>query len=332
MANAQRVLVIDDDESIGQEICDALSLRKFGAVYTDTLKRAEEVLREDKDIGIVFVDYHLVGITGPEIIRALTTEFPDRLAFVMITGDDTQGAVIDAMRAQAVDFLNKPVNGSAITAAIQRAAETRDKILKSDAVNVLTSRVSESFLDQLLRQNRIEKTLPQVVHDLATGNSRKYSGLIHHEPVDIVAMLRRLAPAIEQMGLDRQVEVRLRIPAKIPAIYTDASCVASCFRDVVVALLAEMGGGDKLTITTLMEAQFLVISFHIESSKFSSGKLFTLTDNISLISCSNNSDHTQLFGPRIIAELLHGEFRIERRSDAEVFLRLFLPRIGLSSL
>lgn len=331
-ANAQRVLVIDDDTSVGQGICDALTLRKYAAVYAENLEQAENFLRQDKEIGIVFVDYHLVGITGPEIIRALAAEFPNRLAYVVITGDDTQNAAVDAMRAQAVDFLNKPVDGRAITTAIQRATESREKLLKHEAVSVLASRVSEGFLDEFLRQNRIKRTPREVIDDLASGKLQVYSSLLRREPVDVVAILRRSVTAIHQMGFDRQVEVRLRVPGNLPAVYTDAGCIASCFRDVVVAMIDKMDAKDRLTVTTLIEGQFLIISFHIESDKFSSHELVALTDDMSLLKSMKNGEEPKLLGPRILAEFLHGEFRADRRSNEEMFLRLFIPRISLPAL
>src|SRR5580700_10167901 len=115
---AQRVLVIDDDADIGQEICESLARKNFEGTYAGDIAQARQTLAGEAGLGIVIVDYHMPGMNGIEVIEALRKETARRLVFIMLTGDDTQSAAINAVRAQAFDFLRKPVNVPTILDAV----------------------------------------------------------------------------------------------------------------------------------------------------------------------------------------------------------------------
>jgi hypothetical protein len=56
--------------------------------------------------------------------------------------------------------------------------------------------------------------------------------------------------------------------------------------------------------------------------------LAALTDDLELIARAGSGDEPKLLGARIMAELMQGDFRVEQRSNTDVFLRLFIPRIS----
>ncbi len=115
------VLVIDDEDCLAEETCAGLELRGFRAAAAGGISQAREILRARPDIGVAFVDYHMPDMDGVEVIQALAAEFPRQLAFVMLTGDETQSVAIDAIRAQVFDFLKKPASGKEISETARRA-------------------------------------------------------------------------------------------------------------------------------------------------------------------------------------------------------------------
>src|SRR5262249_30346570 len=129
---AERVLVIDDDESIGEEICETLALKKLAAVYAENIQQARAILAKDPALGVVICDYHMPGLNGIEVIETLKKETKRDLAFIMLTGDDAQSTAIQAIRAEVFDFLRKPVVGSAIIKSVRGAFERLAEVKQSE--------------------------------------------------------------------------------------------------------------------------------------------------------------------------------------------------------
>jgi len=129
---AHRILVIDDDASVGQEICDALALRNLSGLYAPNIMEARKELVRDSKFGVVIVDYHMPEMTGIEVIEHLRNEHPQKLAFIVLTGDDTQSTAIQAVKAQAFDFLQKPFTGPAVADSVRRASEHLVQLEEAD--------------------------------------------------------------------------------------------------------------------------------------------------------------------------------------------------------
>jgi FixJ family two-component response regulator len=68
------------------------------------------------------VDLRMPGVTGPELQRELGRAAPAS-SIVFITGHGDVPASVEAMKAGAVDFLEKPIAGEQLFDAIDRAIE-----------------------------------------------------------------------------------------------------------------------------------------------------------------------------------------------------------------
>ena len=130
---ACRVIVIDDDPEIAEDVCETLELAGFPCLYAPTAEQACEILARDGHVGPVIVDYHMPGINGIEMMQLLRDKAQKPLAFIMLTGDETQAVAAGAVRAHAFDFLSKPVNGEELLSAVRRAAEHLDELSKAEA-------------------------------------------------------------------------------------------------------------------------------------------------------------------------------------------------------
>jgi FixJ family two-component response regulator len=121
--SAPRVLHIDDDRSVGREVRDLLALRKIDCQCGTDLNEARSILERDPDRRVVLVDFHLPGMSGAEIIEILQRDFDRNLAFIVLTGDETQETAVESLRANAFDFLRKPVDARKLVQTIQRASD-----------------------------------------------------------------------------------------------------------------------------------------------------------------------------------------------------------------
>jgi two-component system CheB/CheR fusion protein len=115
------VLVIDDDANIR----DGLRLMLEGAGFTVACyATAEEFLdaAQPRQDACLLVDVVLPGLSGLGLLHRLHDQGVV-LPTVMITGQGDVAMAVEAMRAGAADFIEKPVNRAVLLAAISHAME-----------------------------------------------------------------------------------------------------------------------------------------------------------------------------------------------------------------
>lgn len=116
------VLVVDDDTDWGMECAFALRQMGYEPFVASSAEEALSVFRSN-EISIAIVDYNLPGLDGITLIGEMA-QHADRqgrqLRFIMATGHATKDVAIDAMRASAVDFLEKPISQGDLRRALQR--------------------------------------------------------------------------------------------------------------------------------------------------------------------------------------------------------------------
>ena len=154
MNDIESVAIIDDDESIRRSLCRALGRAGFDV---QAFASAREFLTSDKSarVSCVVSDLRMPGVDGLDLQRALADSAP-HLAVVFITGHADVSSGVRAMKAGAIDFLEKPVRREDLIEAIGRA------IRKSRAAKANTAE-----LDDLKRR-----------HASLTGRERQVFSLV----------------------------------------------------------------------------------------------------------------------------------------------------------
>ncbi len=145
------VAVIDDDESIRRALPRLLSSKGF---EVRTFASAHEFLAspEVETVSCAITDLMMPEFDGLQFQEALNSKRPD-LSIVFITGHGDIPASVHAMKAGAVDFLEKPIRSSALLYAVRQAIERtrRLQIAGAEAVRLkaryarLTPREREVF-------------------------------------------------------------------------------------------------------------------------------------------------------------------------------------------
>jgi len=119
MANGSEVYVIDDDEAIRRSL--SFLLRTSGLVAR-TYETAEAFIAEAPNLpgGCVITDVRMPGIDGIELVRRLAAaKLP--LSAIVITGHGDIALAVEAMKAGAVDFIEKPFKEELLLRAVERA-------------------------------------------------------------------------------------------------------------------------------------------------------------------------------------------------------------------
>ncbi len=133
-----RILIIDDDIVLAQEMGTFLSANGYQVESVDTLSRAREKLTQFTP-EFVLLDLKLPDGTGLEILPEIREKFPESTV-ILLSGYGSIPEVVTAIKQGAEDFLTKPVEPDHLLLKLQKLQEqrqlsTRLKILELDWEN-----------------------------------------------------------------------------------------------------------------------------------------------------------------------------------------------------
>ncbi len=134
-----KVAIIDDDKSIRTAL--GRLLQSAGLDCMSYSSAAEFLAAPDRDaIECVVADLRMPGLDGLSLQERLREIAPHQ-AVVFLTGHGDVSSSVRAMKAGAVDFLEKPVDGDALLESISHAVElSRESKAASDELRVLQGR------------------------------------------------------------------------------------------------------------------------------------------------------------------------------------------------
>ncbi len=107
--NIPRILVVDDDDAFRSMLADSLNIAGFDTI---TAKNSSEALScLDVEPGMVFLDLKMDGDerSGIVTLNAIRQRYPS-LPVIMLTGYGDVQTAVAAMKAGALDFIEKPVD------------------------------------------------------------------------------------------------------------------------------------------------------------------------------------------------------------------------------
>jgi two-component system, chemotaxis family, CheB/CheR fusion protein len=117
------VFVVDDDRAVGEALGDLLQEHGYSVqIFTDAAVFLE-AYRPGRD-GCLLVDALMPGMSGVALIERLKSD-GHNLPAIVITGSGAVPMAVQAMKAGAVDFIEKPVGHQDLLASIQRALDQK---------------------------------------------------------------------------------------------------------------------------------------------------------------------------------------------------------------
>jgi FixJ family two-component response regulator len=164
------IYVVDDDPSVREST--ELMLKSVG-FNVKTFVSAQDFLKANlqEDLGCLILDVRMPGMSGLDLQEKLVS-LKTPLPVIFITGHGTVPMSVRAMKAGAVDFLQKPFEEQDLLDAINRAiTQQREKKSEKDEadkllqrIKALTSREYEVF--SLLVTGMANK---EIAHKLGTS-------------------------------------------------------------------------------------------------------------------------------------------------------------------
>jgi diguanylate cyclase (GGDEF)-like protein len=138
------ILIIDDFEQVRRLLGELLS-----AHDCVTAASAEEALAvlETRAFDLVLSDINMPGISGLDLVPRILKRSPETVV-VMVSGEQTIEAAIEAMRAGAFDYVTKPLDLRHVQAAVERALAQHQLLVQK--------RLYEDHLEELVKERTAE--------------------------------------------------------------------------------------------------------------------------------------------------------------------------------
>ena len=156
-------LIIDDEPDIRELLALTLSRMDIRSSEAETVAEAKELLQQN-NFDLCLTDMRLPDGNGIELIRHIQQQQPE-LPVAMISAHGNMDIAIEALKAGAFDFLNKPVELQALRELISSALR-----LKGNG-RVVTTKDTEL---QLLGKSQAIESIRQMIRKLARSQAPVY--------------------------------------------------------------------------------------------------------------------------------------------------------------
>lgn len=118
MNNVARVLVVEDDETLRDAMCDTI---QYGGYQVISASNGVEALKslESKAVDLVISDVQMDVMDGHALLREVKSLRPE-LPFVLVTAHGSIEKAVEAMREGATDYLLKPFVAEVLLEMVSR--------------------------------------------------------------------------------------------------------------------------------------------------------------------------------------------------------------------
>jgi two-component system response regulator FixJ len=171
MQESEVVHVIDDDQGVRDGLCALLDAKGYAAQPHASCESFLNGISVDSILCVV-ADLRMPGMGGLELQSHLLKNAID-LPFIVITGHGDVSSAVRALKSGAADFIEKPIDGKAFIAAVERAVVAR-------------------------RANRAQLAASQLAHDRVAALTPRERDVLRHlvegSPNKIIAHQLGISP------------------------------------------------------------------------------------------------------------------------------------------
>jgi len=124
MNQSGHVLVVEDDDLERKALITRLKSEGFTVFGAESADKAFSYV--DEEINVVLSDLHMGDVSGIDLLNLWKQRKPDT-HFIVLTGETGSAAAVQAMKAGAYDYINKPINVEELAMLIKRAIDSTRK-------------------------------------------------------------------------------------------------------------------------------------------------------------------------------------------------------------
>lgn len=176
MTDKVRVLIVDDDEKMGEVLRKVLIRHGY---HLSLASSGEEALRQLKRrlFDLMLTDIQMPGMDGLALLRR-AREISPETTVIMMTAFGAVDSAVEAMKQGAYDYISKPFKMDEVLIAISRAVE--EKQLRRELLAMRESLAARHAFGNLIGKSRpmqeVFDLIRRVAHTSATVLIRGKSG------------------------------------------------------------------------------------------------------------------------------------------------------------
>ena len=139
----EKILVIDDDESIRETLVNLLTRLKYDVVSAPDGKAGVELAKVEQP-DLIISDMRMPQLSGLEVLEEIQ-KYDSQIRVIIITAHDDMETTVQAMQKGAYDFIEKPIETERLKISIKRALENKRL---SEKIETITFEKSGSELQK----------------------------------------------------------------------------------------------------------------------------------------------------------------------------------------
>lgn len=113
------IYIVDDDDAVRASLHSLLSVRSDLVIRSYRSGDAFLTEARDLDSGVLLLDFHMPGASGLDVLHALNGG--SSFVPIILTGQGNVGLAVQAMKAGALDFIEKPYEADQLLSVVDNA-------------------------------------------------------------------------------------------------------------------------------------------------------------------------------------------------------------------
>ena len=122
---SEKVLLVDDEKDFLDVMAQRMEARGLEITTAESADQALSIIEKEHFDAIV-MDFQMPGMDGMQALKAIKAKSPE-LQIILLTGYATVEKTVEAMKAGASDYLEKPVDIEVLTAKIKKAKADKNQ-------------------------------------------------------------------------------------------------------------------------------------------------------------------------------------------------------------
>jgi CheY-like chemotaxis protein len=116
-----KILIIDDDNRNIFALSAVLKAKKYNCVSATSGEQGLEILKADKDIGVVLMDMMMPGMDGYQAMAVMNRDLDlKHVPVIAVTAQAMLGDRERCLEAGAIGYVSKPINVDQLTDLITK--------------------------------------------------------------------------------------------------------------------------------------------------------------------------------------------------------------------